>query len=967
MHRCQRALVLGLMAVLVLGSSLRAQTPAPAKTQANSQGQIAGQAPAKMSAKPAMVKQTPLEVPTLKFQKYKLDNGLEVILSEDHRLPMVAVNLWYHVGPANELPGRTGFAHLFEHMMFEGSRHVPGSSHFHYLEAAGASDINGTTDFDRTNYFETLPSNQLELALWLESDRMGYLPDKLDQANLSNQQDVVRNERRQSVENAPYGIVEEGLFHQLFPKEHPYYGEVIGSHQDIQSAKLEDVRNFFKLYYAPNNASLAIVGDFDPEKTRELVEKYFGPLKRGEDVPKIKAHTPPIGSERRAVIQDNVQLPRVYIGWVTSPIFKPGDAEADLAATILGGGKSSRLYKKLVYEKQIAQDVSVNQQSLILGSVFELQVTAKAGVKPEDLEKEIDVELDAFRKNGPTPAELMRARNVIESRIIAGLETLGGFGGVADRLNSYNHYLGTPDFLAADIARYESASVESILAFAQGQLNANQSAVVYGVPGKQDLGAEVPSSKPEQKDPSKNNGEPVNVDAAWRNEPPKPGPAGALHLPVPEKFKLSNGLSVLYSERPGLPLVAANLVLHAGSGVNPVDRPGLASMTARMLQQGTTTRTALQIADRAAELGATLNSGAGTDTTGISTRSLSRNFPEALELLADVALHPTFPQSEIERVRSERLTAIVQEKDEPFTVAFRVLAAALYGPHHTYGVPDSGTTESIKAITRDDMQHFWQKNYFPDDAALVVTGNIKLAALKPLLEKSFGAWKLGRPAPAAVGSPETTDAKLIFVDRPGAPQTTLVAFSMGLARSTPDYAAVEVMNTDLGGLFSSRVNMNLREEHGYTYGAFSFFAYHRAPGPFVAGGDIRTDATAPATTQLLNELKRMRDTQMTAEELHLSKDSIARSLPGRFERGTDAAASFADLFTYDLPLDYYSTLPDRINAVTPEQAQAVAQKYILPDKMIILAVGDRAKIEEDMKKLSLGKVEVRDTEGKVVQ
>jgi len=527
--------------------------------------------------------------------------------------------------------------------------------------------------------------------------------------------------------------------------------------------------------------------------------------------------------------------------------------------------------------------------------------------------------------------------------------------------------LGTPDFLAADIARYESASVESILAFAQGQLNANQSAVVYGVPGKQDLGAEVPSSKPEQKDPSKNNGEPVNVDAAWRNEPPKPGPAGALHLPVPEKFKLSNGLTVLYSERPGLPLVAANLVLHAGSGVNPVDRPGLASMTARMLQQGTTTRTALQIADRAAELGATLNSGAGTDTTGISTRSLSRNFPEALELLADVALHPTFPQSEIERVRNERLTSIVQEKDEPFTVAFRVLAAALYGPHHTYGVPDSGTTESIKAITRDDMQHFWQKNYFPDDAALVVTGNIKLAALKPLLEKSFGAWKLGRPAPAAVGSPETTDAKLIFVDRPGAPQTTLVAFSVGLARSTPDYAAVEVMNTDLGGLFSSRINMNLREEHGYTYGAFSFFAYHRAPGPFVAGGDIRTDATAPATTQLLNELKRMRDTQMTAEELHLSKDSIARSLPGRFERGTDAAASFADLFTYDLPLDYYSTLPDRINAVTPEQSQAVAQKYILPDKMIILAVGDRAKIEEDMKKLSLGKVEVRDTEGKIVQ
>jgi zinc protease len=957
----RNAVLRGVIALLGLANVGVAQTPAPgaAKTPSKPAGQTA--------AKPAMAKPATLAVPEIKFEKYKLGNGLEVILSEDHRLPMVAVNLWYHVGPANELPGRTGFAHLFEHMMFEGSRHVSGSSHFHFLEAAGASDINGTTDFDRTNYFETLPSNQLELALWLESDRMGYLPDKLDQANLSNQQDVVRNERRQSVENSPYGVVEEGLFHQLFPKEHPYYGEVIGSHLDIQSAKLEDVRNFFKLYYAPNNASLAIVGDFDPVKAKEMVEKYFGPLKRGEDVPKIQAHTPSIMAVRRATIQDNVQLPRVYMGWLTSPIFKPGDAEADLSATILGGGKSSRLYKKLVYEKQIAQDVSVNQQSLILGSVFEVQVTAKAGVKLEDLEKAIDVEMDAFRKDGPTAAELARARNVIESRIIAGLETLGGFGGVADRLNSYNHYLGTPDFLAADIGRYESASKESILAFAQGQLNGNQQAVVYGMPGKQDLGAEVATPKAPEKDPSKNNGEPVNEDAEWRKETPKAGVASALHLPVPEKFKLSNGLTVLYSDRPGLPLVAANLVMHAGSGVNPVDRPGLASMTARMLQQGTATRSALQIADRAADLGATLNTGAGADTTGISTRSLSRSFPEALELLADVALHPNFPQAEIERVRSERLTGIVQEKDEPFSLALRVLTSALYGPKHSYGYPDSGSTESIKAISRDDMSNFWKQNYFPDDSALVVTGNIKLATLKPLLEKQFGAWKAGRPAPAAMASPTTTDAKLILVDRPGAPQTTLVCFSMGLARSTPDYAPVEVMNTDLGGLFSSRINMNLREAHGYTYGAFSFFMYHRAPGPFVAGSDVRTDVTAPATTEVFNELRRMRDTQMTPAELSLSKDSIARSLPGRFERGTDAAATFAELFTYDLPLDYFSTLPERINAVTVEQAQAMAQKYIQPDKTIVLAVGDRAKIEAEMRKLNLGKVEIRDTDGKVVQ
>src|SRR5229473_1343449 len=420
-----------------------------------------------------------IALPTIKFEKYTLPNGLVVILSEDHRLPLVSTNIWYHVGPANELPGRTGFAHLFEHMMFEGSKHVPGNSHIRYLEAAGSSDLNGTTDFDRTNYFETLPSNQLELALWLESDRMGYLPDKLDQASLTNQQDVVRNERRQSIENSPYGIVEEGVYHLLFPKSHPYHADVMGSHADIQAAKLEDVRNFFKLYYAPNNASLAIVGDFDPAQAKQYVEKYFGPLKRGAPVPKIVAVTPAITSERRAVIHDQVELPRVYEAWLTSPIFKPGDALADLSSDILGGGKSSRLYKKLVYEKQIALDVSASQNSLILGSVFEVAVTARPGHTPEEIEKAIDEELAAFRMDGPTPAELERAQNGVETRTIQGLQRLGGFGGIADRLNEYNHYLGTPDYLAQDLARYRNATVASIRAFAQEQLKPTTRVVVY--------------------------------------------------------------------------------------------------------------------------------------------------------------------------------------------------------------------------------------------------------------------------------------------------------------------------------------------------------------------------------------------------------------------------------------------------------------------------------------------------------
>ncbi len=336
------------------------------------------------------------DVPRVPFETFTLPNGLRVILSQDRRLPVVAVNVWYHVGPANEEPGRTGFAHLFEHLMFQGSKHTPPDGHFRMLEAAGATDVNGTTDYDRTNYFETVPSGQLELALWIESDRMGYLLDSVDQAALSNQQDVVRNERRQSVENRPYGMAEEELVHQLYPKGHPYYASVIGSHADIQAAKLDDVKQFFRRYYAPNNASLAIVGDIDPARVRALVTKYFGTLKRGAPVPAVQVSTPPIEAERRVVVPDRIELPRVYQAWLTSPIFGPGDAEASVAASVLGGGRSSRLYKRLVYERQIAQDVRVSQQSLTLGSQFVIEATARPGHTAEELDRA------AGRGNPPT-------------------------------------------------------------------------------------------------------------------------------------------------------------------------------------------------------------------------------------------------------------------------------------------------------------------------------------------------------------------------------------------------------------------------------------------------------------------------------------------------------------------------------------------------------------------------------------
>jgi zinc protease len=902
------------------------------------------------------------DIPRIQFEKYTLPNGLEVILSPKRGLPMVAVNLWYHVGPANEEKGRTGFAHLFEHMMFQSSKHVPPDSHIRLLEAAGASDLNGTTDYDRTNYFETVPANQVELALWLESDRMGYLLEKVDQPALSNQQDVVRNERRQSVENEPYGLAEETLVQTLFPAGHPYYGNVIGSHEDIQAAKLDDVKRFFRQYYAPNNASLAIVGEFEPAQMKALVQKYFGSLKRGPAVPPIKAETPKITSERRKVVTARVELPRVYMAWLTSPVLKPGDADADIAATILGGGRASRLYKKLVYERQIAQDVTAQQYSLMLGSIFQIQATARPGHTVEELEKALEEELTTFRSKPADTREIERARNMIETNIIGGLERLGGFGGIADRLNSYNHYLKNPDYLQQDVQRYRSVNATTLQTFARDQLAPSARVVMHVVPGQP---AAVPQvATPPASQAASGQAESINADEPWRNEMPKPAAAKPLQLATPVSETLPNGLTLILNERRGLPIVAANLVLRTGSDANPLDKPGLANFTAAMLDEGTSTRNALQIADEVAQLGGSLGITSSMDATTLSVRSLSKNFSSTLDVLADVTLRPSFPAEEIDRQRASRLASLVQQRDNPNQVAAQVTASALYGPKHPYGYIEIGTEAALKSISRSDMEGFWKQNFVPNNAALVVAGDISMSELKALAEKALGGWQRGTPAQPALGAPQTTPARVVIVDKPGSPQTQLRVASIGAPRSSPDFRPIQVMNLALGGLFSSRINMNLREQHGYTYGANSQFSFRRAAGPFQIASGVRTDVTAAAVSEIFKEVRGMVEKPVSSEELQKAKDSLANSLPGAFESSANAVNNFSNVFIYNLGLDYYTRYAEQVNAVTTEQALTVSKTYLVPANMVVIAVGDRAKIEPELRKLNLGTVEIRDAEGK---
>ncbi len=911
----------------------------------------------------------PLKIPVIKYEKYKLPNGLEVLTYENHRLPLVAVDLWYHVGPVNEKAGRTGFAHLFEHMMFEGSEHVGEKAHFKYLEGAGATDINGTTSFDRTNYFETLPSNQLELGLWLESDRMGFLLETLDRAKLTNQRDVVRNELRQD-EGTPYDLANEQIYHQLFPKGHPYYAAVIGSHADVEAARLLDVRDFFQHYYTPNNASIAIAGDFDPAQLRTLLERYFGPIPAGPPVNKVNVTTPAITSERRVTITDTVQLPRVSLAWLTPPNFQPGDAEADLFVRILGDGKSSRLYRKLVYEQQIAQSVECENDSLKLASVAECDVTARPGVKPEALEAAIDKEIDALRTDGPTQAELDQARNGVLTGKISGLQRLGGFGGVADMLDLYNQYTGDPGYLPKDIARYQDATVTSIKQIGEKAFAKNQRVVVITVPGKK-VTEDVPRS-PADTDANVKIVNPYSSEFEaqqdWRKTPPAPGKQPQLNLPVPTTFTLSNGTRVYLLEQHSLPVFSAKLVDFAGSAVNPNDQPGLAAFTARMLTEGTAKRSSTLLADDVASIGASLNSTATMDQATVGIDALSNNVDAAFDLLSDVTLHPAFKPEEVERIRAQRLTAILQEGDQPFAAALRVGSRALYGDY-PYGYRDIGTTASVKAITRDQMEKFWSNNYAPANAALVMAGDITEADARALGEQYFGAWGATGAATGFHLSPlpPPPTRRIIIVDKPGAPQTALIAFGQGIPRSTPEYAAVDVMNSVLGGLFSSRINMNLREKNGYTYGAFSVFRYYRDGGVFYSGAQIRTDVTAPATKELFSELNRIRTDPPTAAELKLAEDSELHSLPGEFETVKETSGLMSDLFTYDLPKTYYQTLPSQYLKLTPDAVEKTAIEYVHPDNLIVVAVGDRAKIESGLQQLNLGPIELRNESGDLVQ
>ena len=880
---------------------------------------------------------------SISHEKITLSNGLQVILHEDHSIPMVAVNLWYHVGSKNEEAGRTGFAHLFEHMMFEGSKNH-NKLYFGPLHDIGGS-VNGTTNSDRTNYWENVPSEYLELALWLESDRMGFLLDALDQERLDLQRDVVKNERRQSIENRPYGIAHLMLQPMIFPPPHPYSWPVIGSQEDLDAASIEDVKAFFRRFYSPSNASVSIAGDFDGAEVIRLVERYFGDIPAGPAIHRLERLGTTIRGEARLDVIDKVPLPRLYLVWPAPPAFDGDEAPLDILATVLGDGKSSRLYRSLVYDKQIARDVGVWNHAQEIAGEFMIQVTASPGHTLDEIQVVVEEELERIRREPPSDKEVARAFNRIESLHVMQLEHIGGHGGVADQLNYYNMLAGDPGIINTDILRYGAVSPEDATRVAGKYLQSDR--VRLAVLPEQTTSTSVSS-----------------VDRSIMPGGSKPK---RFTTPVPRRETLANGLNVLFIEKPGLPLVAMGVILRAGATTDPADMPGLAHMTTAMLAEGTSSRTSQQISEEMEFLGSSLHTDTGREHMMVSAETLTGHWPRALEIIADVLTHPTFPAHELERLRKERLADLKRIATDPTAISHRATRALVYGPDSAYGHPASGTESSVESMTREALIEQFTGHFGPQNATLIAVGDIKRDELMSKVAQYLGDWTApAASAPVAPDEPgERPAATTIYlVDRPGAPQSVIRAAQKTITRLDPDYYPLFLVNYIFGGHATARLFMNLRQDKGYTYGYYSQIDWLNGPSALSAGGSVQTEVTKEALAETLKEFADIRGGRpVTQDEYDKAKEGILRGFPSQFESQGQVLQQLSHVVMYGLPDDYYSTIMASLDRVTLEDARAVASSRIDDSHLIVLIVGDREAIEPGLKELGLPIVAI-DNEGR---
>ncbi len=844
----------------------------------------AGGAPADQAAVPAAAANA---TPKVEFEKYTLPNGLQVILHVDRKLPIVHVNQWFHVGSKNEKPGRTGFAHLFEHMMFQGSKNAEGE-YFTLAERAGANvfegGVNGTTSQDRTNYFATVPSGNLENVLWFESDRLLTLTEVTTKEKLDNQRDVVKNERRQGLENQPYGRWYPLLSEAVFPKGHPYSWPVIGSQQDLTNASLEDVTEFFKTYYTPNNLSLVIAGDFEPATAKKLIEQYFGDIPPGPALDRPAKWIPRLDGEKLVEVNDRVSLERVYIGWPSPEYFTAGDATLDITARILSDGLSARLNRALVYDRQIATNVTAFNISGEISGAFVVQATARPGSSLAEIETIVTDEIARLAKEGPTAAEVERAKNKHESEFISGLERIGGFGGKADVLNQYNTFTGDPGRLEADLARTRNVTPAAVRAAVDEWLNTRNRAIIRFHPEK--------------------SARPSNALTLDRSKQPPLGEDRPFVAPAVKTAKLENGLEVLVLERTDLPKLNVTLVTRAGAVGDPAGKAGVAQLTTTVIDLGTKTRNALQIEEALGDLGTVLTGGAGRESARVGLDVLKRNLAPALGIVADVVLNATFPEQEVAREKKRLLDTIAQQDRDPNALAARIRPILAFGPEHPYGRPVQGLRGTVETITRDDLIAFRQARWKPASSALIFAGDVTLAEATALAKQHFGSWTGGAAAPITIPAPTPSPANRVYlVDRPDAAQTVVAQWLSAPERKSPDYDALTLADAVWGGGgFGTRLNLNLREDKGYSYGVFSDLALMSHAGLWSASGGVQTNKTKESLVEFDREMKAIAGAKPISEaEFASARERRLRGYAQQFESLGRLSGQVADNWILGLP------------------------------------------------------------------
>jgi predicted Zn-dependent peptidase len=884
---------------------------------------------------------------SIPYKKFVLDNGLRLIVHEDHKAPIAAINVWYHVGSKNEKVGKSGFAHLFEHLMFNGSEHF-NSDYFKALEAIGATDLNGTTNSDRTNYFQNVPVAALDQVLWLESDRMGHLLGVIDQARLDEQRGVVQNEKRQG-ENQPYGREGEMVAKALYPAGHPYSWTVIGSMEDLNAASLDDVKEWFKTYYGAANAVIVVAGDVNTNEVYEKVKKYFGNIPAGPSLAKPEVDIARRTQDTRQAYEDRVTEARINMYWNTPQWGTRESVHLDLASLVLSSGKSSRLYKKLIYEDQVATITSAYNWAQEISGRFVVSVRVKPGQSPQQVENATNAIIAEFIEKGPTQAELDRVKADLYAQTIKGLERIGGFGGKSDILAENEVFGGSPDRYKQDLKWIADATTADVQKVIKDWLSSGKHTIVCTpFPNYQVTGTE-----------------------ADRSKIPALGTQPTSAFPDLQTATLKNGMKVILATRKDVPNISMNLMIDAGYSADQFARPGTASLAMNLLDEGTKSLNALQISDRLQMLGGSIGSYSDLDASYVSMSTLKPTFEASLDLYADVILNPAFADDEFKRLKDLQLNSIKREGTQPVSMALRVLPRFLYGQGHAYSNPltGSGYVETVNAITREDVVKFYETWFKPNNSTLVVVGDVELKTLVASLEKRFDKWKKGDvPKKNIAAASSVKPNTLYLIDKPESKQSVIMAgYLVDPYGKLPEIACEAMLNV-FGGDFTSRLNMNLREDKHWSYGVRTILWEAKGQRPFLASAPVQTDKTKESAAEIIKEFKAfVGDKPVTQEEFDRNKNNTVLQLPGRWETNGSVIGSIQEVVKYGLPFDYYKTYDKNVRALSLQDVQKVSKQVVNPNKLTWFVVGDKEKIMSGLKELGFAEIIEIDADGNPIR